>query len=114
MKVKVLFFGIAHDVTGFNQELVEVREGERLVDLLGRLEIGETSVTIIVTSAHRQAAFEACHEAINRLKRTVPIWKKEYFEDGGVWAEGSSLGEEAEGVPSEARPKAEIEVPGKA
>ena len=224
MKVKVLFFGIAHDVTGFNQELVELREGERLADLLGRyerrfpplgemagslvgvvnqeitspeeplkdgdevaflppvsggqdpnfyyltreaiptrgltaklkapgdgavvvfegivrnnsrgrrtlyleyeayeamavsamqaiglalrekysidavgmvhrlgrLEIGETSVAIIVTSAHRQAAFEACHEAINRLKRTVPIWKKEYFEDGGVWAEGSSLGE---------------------
>jgi len=245
MKVKVLFFGIAHDVTGFNQELVEVREGERLADLLGRyerrfpplgemagslvgvvnqeitspeeplkdgdevaflppvsggqdpnfyyltreaiptrgltaklkapgdgavvvfegivrnnsrgrrtlyleyeayeamavsamqaiglalrekysidavgmvhrlgrLEIGETSVAIIVTSAHRQAAFEACHEAINRLKRTVPIWKKEYFEDGSVWAEGSALGEEAEGVPSEARPKAEIEVPGKA
>jgi len=224
MKVKVLFFGIAHDVTGFNQELVEVREGERLVDLLGhyerrfpplgemagslvavvnqeiaapeeplkdgdevaflppvsggapeapdfgdfyrltreviltadlarqlkapedgavvvfegivrdnlrgrktryleyeayepmavrkmeeigrelkgkfsigrvgivhrlgRLEIGETSVAIIVTAGHRRAAFDACHYAIDRLKQIVPIWKKEYFEDGAVWAEG--------------------------
>ena len=55
---------------------------------LGRLEIGETSVAIFVTAAHRRAAFEACHYAIDRLKQTVPIWKKEYFEDGAVWAEG--------------------------
>jgi molybdopterin synthase catalytic subunit len=55
---------------------------------LGRLEIGETSVAIIVTSAHRRAAFGACQLAIDRLKEIVPIWKKEYFEDGSVWAEG--------------------------
>jgi molybdopterin synthase catalytic subunit len=55
---------------------------------LGRLEIGETSVAIIVTSVHRRAAFAACQFAIDRLKQSVPIWKKEYFEDGSVWAEG--------------------------
>ena len=59
-----------------------------MVHRLGRLEIGETSVAIIVTAGHRRAAFDACHYAIDRLKQTVPIWKKEYFEDGAVWAEG--------------------------
>ncbi|MFB3921686.1 MAG: molybdenum cofactor biosynthesis protein MoaE [Terriglobia bacterium] len=59
-----------------------------IIHRLGRLEIGETSVAIIVTSAHRHAAFEACRYAIDRLKQTVPIWKKEYFADGAVWAEG--------------------------
>ena len=54
---------------------------------LGRLEIGETSVVIIVTAAHRRAAFAACQFAIDRLKQIVPIWKKEYFEDGSVWAD---------------------------
>ncbi len=55
---------------------------------LGRLEIGETSVFIAVSAAHRPAAFEACRFAIDTLKRTVPIWKKEYFEDGAIWADG--------------------------
>ena len=55
---------------------------------LGRLEIGETSVFIAVSAPHRAAAFHACHFAIDTLKRTVPIWKKEYFEDGAVWADG--------------------------
>lgn len=59
-----------------------------LVHRLGRLEIGETSVLIVVASAHRAAAFDACRWLIDTLKRTVPIWKKEYFEDGVVWAEG--------------------------
>ena len=59
-----------------------------MVHRLGRLEIGEASVVIAVTSEHRKAAFEACHEAIDRLKRTVPIWKKEFFADGAVWVEG--------------------------
>jgi molybdopterin synthase catalytic subunit len=59
-----------------------------IVHRLGRMEIGEASVVIVVASPHRQAAFQACLEAINRLKRTVPIWKKEYFEDGEVWVEG--------------------------
>ncbi len=59
-----------------------------MVHRVGRLEIGETSVAIVVTSPHRKAAFEACHYAIDRLKQTVPIWKKEFFADGAVWAEG--------------------------
>jgi molybdopterin synthase catalytic subunit len=59
-----------------------------IVHRLGRLEIGETSVLIVVASAHRAAAFDACRWLIDTLKRTVPIWKKEYFEDGAVWADG--------------------------
>jgi MoaE-MoaD fusion protein len=59
-----------------------------MVHRLGRLEIGETSVFIAVSAAHRAAAFDACRYAIDTLKRTVPIWKKEYFEDGSVWADG--------------------------
>jgi len=55
---------------------------------LGRLEIGDTSVFIAVSAAHRAAAFDACRFAIDTLKRTVPIWKKEFFADGAVWAEG--------------------------
>ncbi|PWT96384.1 MAG: hypothetical protein C5B55_00070 [Blastocatellia bacterium] len=59
-----------------------------IVHRTGRLEIGETSVVISVSAPHRQAAFEACEWAIRELKRTVPIWKKEVFEDGEVWVEG--------------------------
>ena len=59
-----------------------------IVHRLGRLEIGETSVAVVVTAPHRRPAFEAALEGINRLKRTVPIWKKEHFEDGEVWVEG--------------------------
>jgi len=59
-----------------------------MVHRLGRLEIGETSVYIAVSAPHRGPAFEACRYAIDTLKRTVPIWKKEYFEDGSVWADG--------------------------
>lgn len=58
-----------------------------IVHRLGRLQIGEASVVIVVTSAHRHPAFEACHYAIDRLKRIVPIWKKEFFADGAVWVE---------------------------
>jgi molybdopterin synthase catalytic subunit len=60
-----------------------------IVHRLGRLQIGETSVLIAVSSPHRAAAFDACRFAIDTLKRTVPIWKKEYFRDGAVWAEGA-------------------------
>lgn len=56
-----------------------------LVHRIGRLEIGESSVMIAVSSPHRALAFEACRFAIDTLKETVPIWKKEYFEDGEVW-----------------------------
>lgn len=60
----------------------------RVVHRLGRLQIGETSVYIAVAAAHRAAAFEACRWVIDTLKATVPIWKKEFFADGPVWADG--------------------------
>jgi MoaE-MoaD fusion protein len=59
-----------------------------IVHRLGRLAIGETSVLIIVSSAHRAQAFDACRWLIDTLKKTVPIWKKETFADGAVWADG--------------------------
>jgi len=72
-----------------------------IVHRLGKLEIGETSVLIVVASAHRAAAFDACRWLIDTLKRTVPIWKKEHFEDGAVWADGEPFPAEiprAEGI----------------
>ena len=68
--------------------------GVSIIHRFGRLEIGETSVLIAVASAHRAAAFEACRWIIDTLKKTVPIWKKEYFEDGAVWADGEPFPEE--------------------
>jgi len=59
-----------------------------MVHRLGRIEIGETSVAVVVTAPHRKPAFEAALEGINRLKRMVPVWKKEYFVDGEVWVDG--------------------------
>jgi molybdopterin synthase catalytic subunit len=59
-----------------------------MVHRLGRLEIGETAVLIVVCSAHRAAAFDACRYGIDTLKRNVPIWKKEFFRDGAAWADG--------------------------
>ena len=59
-----------------------------MVHRLGRMQVGETSVAVIVTAPHRKAAFEAALDGINRLKRTVPIWKKEHFTDGEIWVEG--------------------------
>ena len=60
----------------------------RLVHRLGRMEIGEASVVVAVASPHRAEAFEACRFAIDTLKATVPIWKKEFYADGAVWLEG--------------------------
>jgi len=65
--------------------------GLAIVHRLGRLEIGETSVLIAVSAPHRGVAFDACRFAIETLKRSVPIWKKEYFADGAVWVEGEAL-----------------------
>ncbi len=59
-----------------------------VVHRLGRLEVGETSVLVAVASAHRGAAFDACRWLIDTLKKTVPIWKKEHFVDGAIWAAG--------------------------
>lgn len=59
-----------------------------MVHRLGTMEIGEASVVIVVAAPHRKPAFDAALEGINRLKRLVPVWKKEFFEDGEVWVEG--------------------------
>jgi MoaE-MoaD fusion protein len=74
-----------------------------IVHRIGHLEIGETSVLIVVASAHRGAAFDASRWLIDTLKRKVPVWKKEYFEDGAVWADGEPFPEDiprAEGTPA--------------
>ncbi len=90
------------------QALAEFKVREvALVHRLGRLEIGETSVLVAVASAHRGPAFDACRWLIDRLKKTVPIWKKEYFVDGAVWADGDPFPQEiprAQATP--ANPKA--------
>jgi molybdopterin synthase catalytic subunit len=65
-----------------------------IIHRLGRMEIGEASVLIAVASAHRAAAFDACRWLIDNLKKTVPIWKKEYFADGAVWADGEPFPDE--------------------
>jgi molybdopterin synthase catalytic subunit len=65
-----------------------------MVHRLGRLLVGETSVLIVVASAHRGAAFDACRWLIDTLKKTVPIWKRETFVDGEVWADGEAFPEE--------------------
>ena len=81
--------GLAHDA----QQRFGVRR-VALVHRLGRLKVGETSVLIVVASAHRAQAFDACRWIIDTLKKTVPIWKKEWFEDGAVWADGEPFPEE--------------------
>ncbi|MCS6885415.1 MAG: molybdenum cofactor biosynthesis protein MoaE [Acidobacteriota bacterium] len=58
-----------------------------IVHRLGRVDIGQTSVAIVVTSVHRAPAFEACRFLIDRLKQIVPIWKREYYCDGAVWVD---------------------------
>lgn len=65
-----------------------------IVHRLGRLVVGETSVLIVVSSAHRGAAFDACRWLIDTLKKTVPIWKRETFVDGVVWADGEPFPED--------------------
>ena len=59
-----------------------------MIHRLGRLEIGEASVVIVAAAPHRKPAFDAALEGINKLKKLVPIWKKEYFADGEVWVDG--------------------------
>lgn len=95
-------------LTELESLLAEARQrfaigGARVVHRVGRLQIGETSVLIAVAAPHRAAGFEACRWLIDTLKKTVPIWKKEYFEDGAVWADGDPFPEElrAPGGPGE-------------
>ena len=73
-----------------------------IVHRLGRLQIGETSVLIVVASAHRAQAYEASRWLIDTLKKTVPIWKKETFVDGAVWAAGEPFPESLAIAPAEA------------
>lgn len=61
-----------------------------IVHRLGRLEVGEPSVAVAVFAPHRAEAFEACRYAIDTLKATVPIWKKEFYADGAIWLDGPS------------------------
>ena len=77
-------------LAGIGRELAGVHAISRIamVHRLGRMQVGETSVAVIVTAPHRKPAFEAALDGINRLKRTVPIWKKEHFTDGEIWVEG--------------------------
>ena len=104
----VLFSGVVRDETGGRRvKYLEYEAAVRarwpgvrkvaLVHRIGRLEIGESSVMIAVASPHRAEAFEACHFAIDTLKTTVPVWKKEYFEDGEVWV--GLQGERSHGRP---------------
>jgi molybdopterin synthase catalytic subunit len=76
-----------------------------MIHRLGRLNVGETSVLIVVASAHRAQAFDACRWLIDTLKKTVPIWKRETFADGTVWAAGepfpAGLGLESQEGPHE-------------
>ena len=65
-----------------------------LLHRLGRLYVGETSVLIVVASAHRGAAFDACRWLIDTLKKQVPIWKRETFVDGAIWADGEAFPED--------------------
>jgi molybdopterin synthase catalytic subunit len=73
------------------------------VTKLGRLVVGETSVVVVVASAHRGAAFDACRWLIDTLKKTVPIWKKEQFADGAVWADGEAFPEDITATSPETR-----------
>ena len=63
-------------------------EGIAIVHRIGRMEIGDSSVFIAVSSAHRIDAFKACQFTIDKLKTTVPIWKKEHYGNGDIWIEG--------------------------
>ena len=86
------------------QVAAEMRErwdltGVAIAHRLGRLEIGEASLVVAVSSAHRKEAFEACHFSVDRIKQIVPIWKKEFFEGGEVW-----IGSQADFDPIGIRP----------
>jgi molybdopterin synthase catalytic subunit len=69
---------------------------------VGRLEIGDASIAIVTVSAHRPAAFSACRYAIERVKKIVPIWKREFFEGGDVWIEGATADPDDERARTEA------------
>ena len=78
---------VTRELERLSAELVAAHEIGRVAFLVrhGPVPVGETSVVIAVSAPHRQAAFRACEQAIGELKRRVPIWKKEVFEDGSDW-----------------------------
>ena len=89
------------------KKLCEVRDSLRadygIADIAiahrtGRVDVGQISLVVAVASPHREAAFAACHEAVNRIKTAVPIWKKEWFADGSRWVacENHEFADEAE------------------
>ena len=82
------------EMARIEEEVVARFEVSRIVVVhrIGRLEIGEVSVAVAVSAPHRAPAIEACRYAIDTLKRTVPIWKKEFFEGGEIWIEGGGDG----------------------
>jgi MoaE-MoaD fusion protein len=88
------------------QKLAVASQGRFAIDRvgvahrLGRLEIGESSIVIVVTAAHRAAAFDACRWLIDTIKRTVPVWKKEHFADGAVWTDGEPFPAELQPGPA--------------
>ena len=74
----------------------EIRERYPVTDIAmqhrtGRLEIGETSLLVAVSSPHRREAFQACHALVDRFKEVVPVWKKEVWEGGEEWIEGEAV-----------------------
>lgn len=69
-------------------------QGLAVIHRLGVLEVGDSSIFIAVASAHRADGFAACRFVIDRIKETVPIWKKEYWDDGSAWVEGQDTGAE--------------------
>ena len=79
MAVKEMYKIAEQTIQKFNIRKIAIHHA------LGNLNIGDVPVIIAVSSAHRGATFEACQYAIDTLKKTVPIWKKEHFEDGDVW-----------------------------
>lgn len=94
-KVRYLEYEAYPDMATLEMEKIVAQARERfgverlaIVHRTGRLELGEASVAVVAASAHRGDAMDACRFAIDRLKETVPIWKKEYFEGGEAWIEG--------------------------
>jgi molybdopterin synthase catalytic subunit len=76
------------EIGGLAKERFDIRD-IAIIHRLGHMKIGECSIVIIVASAHRGPAFDACRFAIDTIKRIVPIWKKEFYTDGEVWIEGT-------------------------
>lgn len=94
-KVTHLYYDAYPEMASRELEKIRLRalqswslEEVSVVHRIGRMEIGESSVFIAVSAAHRQQAFQACQFVIDTLKTSVPIWKKEFYEDGESWIEG--------------------------